>query len=76
MALTKAGELYSWGHGDRGRLGVGASWRVGVPESEKNVFPTPMLLHAFSKEIVREASYRFCTVGLRALDLERVLSQN
>ncbi|CAM9525386.1 unnamed protein product [Pylaiella littoralis] len=51
LALTKAGELYSWGHGDRGRLGVGASWRVGVPESEKNVFPTPMLLHTFSKEI-------------------------
>lgn len=57
MALTSSGELYSWGHGDRGRLGVGASWRVGVPESERNVFPTPMLLHAFSKEIVRQASH-------------------
>lgn len=57
MALTKAGGLFSWGHGDRGRLGVGASWRVGVPESEKSVFPTPMLLHAFSKETVRQASH-------------------
>eukprot|EP00752_Nemacystus_decipiens_P015195 g13530.t1 len=56
LAMTKAGGLFSWGHGDRGRLGVGASWRVGVPESEKSVFPTPMLLHAFSKEIVRQVS--------------------
>ncbi|CAB1116212.1 unnamed protein product [Ectocarpus sp. CCAP 1310/34] len=57
LVLTKAGSVYSWGHGDRGRLGVGACWRVGVPQSEKNIFPTPMLLHTFSKEIVRQASY-------------------
>ena len=55
LALTKAGELYSWGHGDRGRLGVGTSCRVGVPDSDKSIFPTPMLLHAFSKEVVRQA---------------------
>ncbi|CAM9139716.1 unnamed protein product [Ectocarpus fasciculatus] len=52
LVLTKAGGVYSWGHGDRGRLGVGACWRVGVPQSEKNIFPTPMLLHTFSKEVV------------------------
>lgn len=70
LALTKAGDLYSWGHGDRGRLGVGASWRVGVPESEKNVFPTPMLLHTFSKEIVRQASCgRYSGAGLKGLGM-------
>lgn len=57
LVLTKAGGVYSWGHGDRGRLGVGACWRVGVPQSEKNIFPTPMLLHTFSKEVVRQASF-------------------
>ncbi|CAM9901575.1 unnamed protein product [Ectocarpus sp. 12 AP-2014] len=56
LVLTKAGGVYSWGHGDRGRLGVGACWRVGVPQSEKNIFPTPMLLHTFSKEFVRQVS--------------------
>ncbi|CAM9310121.1 unnamed protein product, partial [Ectocarpus sp. 8 AP-2014] len=30
--------------------------RVGVPQSEKNIFPTPMLLHTFSKEVVRQVS--------------------
>ncbi|CAM9406324.1 unnamed protein product [Hapterophycus canaliculatus] len=60
LAMTKAGDLYSWGHGDRGRLGVGACWRVGVPESEKNIFPTPMLLHTFSKEVVRQANQVSC----------------
>lgn len=33
---------------------MGACWRVGVPDSEKNIFPTPMLLHTFSKEVVRQ----------------------
>lgn len=35
---------------------MGASRRVGVPDSEKSFFPTPMLLHAFAKEAVRQAS--------------------
>lgn len=54
LALTKTGELYSWGHGDRGRLGVGMSQRVGVPDTEKNIFPVPMLLHAFSRDKVSQ----------------------
>ncbi|CAN0050012.1 unnamed protein product, partial [Sphacelaria rigidula] len=56
LALTRAGELFSWGHGDRGRLGVGTSKRVGVPDSERLYFPTPMLLHAFSNEVVQQVS--------------------
>jgi hypothetical protein len=35
LALTTSGAIYSWGHGQDGRLGVGTSWRVGVPEKEK-----------------------------------------
>lgn len=52
LALTNTGELYSWGHGDRGRLGVGMSQRIGVPDKERYIFPMPMPLHAFSKNKV------------------------
>ena len=37
---------------------MGTGCRVGVLGSEKNIFPTPMLLHAFSKEVVRQARRR------------------
>lgn len=57
LALTRAGELYSWGHGDRGRLGVETSTRVGVPDAERGYFPTPMLLHTFANEVVRQVTY-------------------
>lgn len=56
FALTTAGVLYAWGHGQNGRLGIGTSWRAGVPESEKYHFPTPVPLQAFSKEFVRQVS--------------------
>lgn len=56
LALTRAGELYSWGHGDRGRLGIGHSHRVGVGDPERSFFASPMLVRAFAKEPVRQAS--------------------
>lgn len=56
LALTRTGELFSWGHGGGGRLGVGASQRLGVPYTERSFFPTPMLLQVFSREVVRQVS--------------------
>ncbi|CAN0347074.1 unnamed protein product, partial [Discosporangium mesarthrocarpum] len=54
LALTRTGDVYAWGHGDAGRLGIGTSRRVGVPDKERDFFPTPMLLFAFAKETVRQ----------------------
>lgn len=34
-------QMYVWGHGGNGRLGIGAWERVGVPETEKSYFPIP-----------------------------------
>lgn len=56
LAVTQRGELYSWGHGDRGRLGVGASYRVGVPDAQRNFFPAPTFVSGLSKETVHQAS--------------------
>ena len=38
-------QVYIWGHGSNGRLGVGAWERVGVPEREKSFFPIPTPLN-------------------------------
>jgi len=43
-ALTVKGEVYSWGHGASGRLGIGITERIGVPNSEKFFFPAPALV--------------------------------
>lgn len=37
-------QLYAWGHACNGRLGVGSSERIGVPESERQYFPVPTLI--------------------------------
>lgn len=64
LALTRTGELYSWGHGDRGRLGFGISQRSGVTDSERFFFPSPMLLHTLSKDSVRQVRRRFLFIFL------------
>ncbi|CAM9715922.1 unnamed protein product [Chrysoparadoxa australica] len=56
FALTTDGDLYSWGHGREGRLGIGSSYRAGVPKREAGFFPTPMLMHVFAKEMVRQVA--------------------
>mmetsp|Transcript_18138 Transcript_18138/g.24888 ORF Transcript_18138/g.24888 Transcript_18138/m.24888 type:complete len:325 (+) Transcript_18138:496-1470(+) len=40
-ALTKNGQVYTWGHSANGRLGNGKSERFGVPDKEKFLFPIP-----------------------------------
>lgn len=36
--------MYTWGHAGNGRLGVGASERLAVPEREKYLFPVPQVI--------------------------------
>ena len=45
-ALTSSGELFTWGNGSRGQLGLGGTARRGeirVEEPEKVVFPVDMM---------------------------------
>jgi alpha-tubulin suppressor-like RCC1 family protein len=47
-------QLYTWGHGSNGRLGVGDTERHGVPEAQRAYFPVPLLLK--SLEPIRQIS--------------------
>ena len=52
--LTKAGQVYTWGHGGNGRLGIGDTERNGVPEAQRSFFPVPVPLK--SLEPIRQIS--------------------
>jgi alpha-tubulin suppressor-like RCC1 family protein len=47
-------QVYTWGHGSNGRLGIGDTERQGVPEAERAYFPVPLLLK--SLEPIRQVS--------------------
>jgi alpha-tubulin suppressor-like RCC1 family protein len=47
-------QIYTWGHGQNGRLGNGETERIAVPEKEKHAFPVPILLRTL--ETVYEIS--------------------
>ena len=52
--LTKTGLVYTWGHSANGRLGLGDTERIGVPDHEKHFFPVPSLLN--SLETIKQIS--------------------
>lgn len=42
--LCKCTQVYAWGHAANGRLGIGASERIGVPDNERYFFHVPSIL--------------------------------
>ena len=54
--LTTAGAVYSWGHVDSGRLGLGVKERFGARAEEKLYFPAPTVVSGLSAEPIIEVS--------------------
>ena len=44
ILTNKSEQIYVWGHGASGRLGVGAIERIGVPDSERQFFCLPQAI--------------------------------
>lgn len=44
ILTDKGQQVYCWGHGANGRLGVGAIERVGVPEEQRQFFCIPVVI--------------------------------
>jgi len=55
-ALTRAGVVFCWGHGDAGRLGLGGVERLGASPAEKHYFPAPTMVSKLSGIVVRQIS--------------------
>jgi len=55
-ALTREGEVYTWGYAASGRLGLGSRDRNGVPKEEKKHFPVPSIVNFPRKLPVRMIS--------------------
>lgn len=53
-SLSVSGRVYTWGHVDSGRLGLGVDERYGAKPAEKYFFPAPTLLSSLMNEPIRE----------------------
>eukprot|EP01084_Bolivina_argentea_P250494 419699_1 len=54
IALTMNGDIFAWGHGRDGQLGIGDSLREDINGKEKTSFPLPVQLSMLSRERVRK----------------------
>ncbi len=56
VALTDKGDVYSWGLGKNGRLGLGTDVRVGVEAPANKFFPSPGIVVGLRGIRVRQVS--------------------
>ena len=52
--ITEDGRLLTWGHGHRGRLGIGTVVRKGVSAPFNRCFPEPTLVPTFLTKKVKQ----------------------
>jgi alpha-tubulin suppressor-like RCC1 family protein len=54
VTLTSEHQIYTWGHGADGRLGVNTTERIGVRPPENKFFPSPVLVASIAGQHIRK----------------------